>query len=404
MSLLLLPLLAPPATSATLPASLEWKRIGASDIRQGVWHLLRNSYVAADDDTLRLDYSPSTLSWMMHPPGAREDLRVAIAASDTGMLVGFICAVPSAICLNGERCDDAVEVSLLCIRQDWRRKGLATILLRELRRRAEGARVQCAIYTASRPRLHAPMARADCYHRPLRPLELLKNGFWQVDEEQIETLLSQQQRPQQEELRAALSAAARLPDAPHSGKWRRMRRADAEACRELLDKRAAAFALAPSFPTIEAFEHRFLGHGSHSFVLLPPHRRGGRGGRSRPPQQPLGFVSFSLLPLRAPSSGARIVQAQLLGFAAASTAATDSAHGEDRADILPELLAGALREAHRMGVHVFNANRMAELTARLLEGLGFRQGDAATFICVDGDGGGRRAWLEAAEVAWLPVL
>ena len=162
-----------------------------------------------------------------------------------------------------------------------------------------------------------------------------------------------------------------------------MRRADAELCRALLDSRAAAFALSPSFQTLEAFEHRFLGTGAHSFVL-----RGGDGA-------PLGFISFSLLPLRA-ASGARVVQAQLLGYATTTSTVVDD-------DLLAELLSGALREAKRLGVHVFNANRQAELTPRLLESLGFRQGDASSFICLDGggSGGGRVA---AEEVAWWPVL
>ena len=222
--------------ATSLPDGLEWRRVDAKGVRTALSHLLRTSYVATEDDALRLDYSPEMLKWMLSPPGAVEELRVGVGEHDSDELVGFVCAVPTGVFLGGDH-RAAVEVSLLCIRQDWRRKGVASALLHELRRRAELAGVRCAIYTAPKPRLHAPTACAACYHRP-------------------PTARASQERPlcsgfaaaaageEEKRLHAAPEEAARSPPSPPRQRWRQMRRADAGACRQMLQRRAPGYALA----------------------------------------------------------------------------------------------------------------------------------------------------------------
>ena len=394
--------------ATSLPDGLEWRRVDAKGVRTALSHLLRTSYVATEDDALRLDYSPEMLKWMLSPPGAVEELRVGVGEHDSDELVGFVCAVPTGVFLGGDH-RAAVEVSLLCIRQDWRRKGVASALLHELRRRAELAGVRCAIYTAPKPRLHAPTACAACYHRPLRPLELLKSGFFVQPGSPAAAAGEEEKR-----LHAALEEAARLPPSPPRQRWRQMRRADAGACRQMLQRRAPGYALAPSFIDDASFEHRFLGEGAHSFVLHSRRRRSPRDG----PTLPMGFVSFTLLPLRA-ATGARVVQAQLLGYATRpeEDATAEEEGTEERGEeeeALRQLLMGALREALAAGAHVFNANAMGDLTMEHLEALGFHRGDAQTFFCVDEmpsppwpsplPGGRGCRLLEARSVCWLPVL
>ena len=160
-----------------LPDSLEFRRVGAAELRTELQPLLQTSYVATPDDELRLDYSARDLAWMLDAPGAREELRVGLGCRDEAGLIGFVCAVPCGLLVRGEQVD-AVEVSLLCMHRDWRRRGLTKELILELRRRADAAGIRCAIFTEARPRHTLPLLRAECYHRPLRARALLRYGFW----------------------------------------------------------------------------------------------------------------------------------------------------------------------------------------------------------------------------------
>ena len=116
--------------SPSLPAHLEWRKIGAMEIKAELTPLLRSSYVATPDDALLMDYGARDLAWMLGAPGASEALRVGLGEVGAG-LVAFVCAVPSELLLRGEQ-RDAVEVSLLCVRRDWRGRGLTKLLLQEV--------------------------------------------------------------------------------------------------------------------------------------------------------------------------------------------------------------------------------------------------------------------------------
>ena len=88
-------------SAAALPNGLEWRQIGAREIQTSLHNLLRESYITTDDESLRLDYPPAMLSWMLSPPGADEDLRIGIGEVDSDALVGFMCAVPTGLLING---------------------------------------------------------------------------------------------------------------------------------------------------------------------------------------------------------------------------------------------------------------------------------------------------------------
>ena len=388
-----------------LPDSLEFRRVGAAELRTELQPLLQTSYVATPDDELRLDYSARDLAWMLDAPGVREELRVGLGCRDEPGLIGFVCAVPCGLLVRGEQVD-AVEVSLLCMHRDWRGRGLTKELILELRRRADAAGIRCAIFTEARPRHTLPLLRAECFHRPLRARALLRYGFWRppAGDEGGDTV--EQSRRQ---LHAAADLASQLPLhaslAPTSARLpacslRRMRHSDADACHQFLLERSRRFELAPSF-TPEQFEHRFLGGGAFSFVLA----RRAHHGRRPDETDVLGFVSFSLLPLRS-SDGGRLVQAQLLGYAVAPHLA-DTADGALTEHALLLLLSGALRIAKARGAHVFNAHALAELTPDMLARLGFGRGDEASYVCIDGPSGAQRdskRLIDPARACWLPLL
>ena len=269
------------STSASRPEFEFWS---ASRIARELPPLIEAAYVATDDDELRLDPPPGMLRWMLSPPGMRDELQVGIGVRGEAQLIGFVAAVPSALRLRGERHQAAVEVSLLCLRRQWRGQGLTRVLLEELRRRCDAAGVQLAVYTASRPRRVRPLLRAACFHRPLLAKALLESAFLRAEatdnaaDPNEAAAAKEQTRITAADVRKALYEAARLPQplrrTPSSPRLRRMRADDALECLALSDEHARAFALAHSF-SMAQFRHRFLGCGAISLVLRgrPRHSR-----------------------------------------------------------------------------------------------------------------------------------
>ena len=395
------------AAHRVAPDGLELRAVGAADAHR-LQRLLSSSYVASADERLRLDLPTSTLRWLLQTPGACAELNIGLCEVDSGELIAVVCATPSPLRVHGERCD-AVEVGLLCVARRWQRRGLARLLLAELRERAAAHGVRCAIYTTATPR-GPPLLVARAFHRPLRPRALARRGFWPGA------------------TAGDVAAATRLP-APPGGqlRLRPMGAADVERCHRLLLASASAAAIGAA-PTLEQFAHRCCAAGrsafsrpvsraSHSYVV-----DGTRG------EGVVGFVSFVLLPLRT-SGGASLVQAQLIGYALREEASEGEsletpgeqtpASSRDRraARGAPlshaRLLGAALGRARRLGAHVFNALALGDCRPHVLSALGFEEGDVPTHVYIErgslaadvslrlGElfGGG----LSASEVQWLPI-
>jgi GNAT superfamily N-acetyltransferase len=417
------------AVLSTSAMRAEFEFWSASRIARELPPLIEAAYVATDDDELRLDPPPGMLRWMLSPPGMRDELQVGIGVRGEAQLIGFVAAVPSALRLRGERHQAAVEVSLLCLRRQWRGQGLTRVLLEELRRRCDAAGVQLAVYTASRPRRVRPLLRAACFHRPLLAKALLESAFLRAEatdnaaDPNESAAAKEQTRITAADVRKALYEAARLPQplrrTPSSPRLRRMRADDALECLALSDEHARAFALAHSF-SMAQFRHRFLGCGAISLVLRgrPRHSRHrclfwrrrshlqgsggghGSGGADAGGGGPLlGFISFTLLPLRS-ASGKRLVQAQLLGLALTPGAPTE--------ETLERLVDGALRTARREGAAVFNALAVGDLSPARLAALGFVQGDGETFVHVEHssavDAADEPQTIDPSAVSWTPML
>ena len=440
-------------------ARFEWRT--PAQISRSLQPLIQEAYVATDDGALRIEPAADTLEWMLDVPGARQELRIGIGLRGEEDVIGFVAAVPLSLRLRGEE-QPAVEVSLLCVRPEWRGKGLTRLLLEELRRRCAAAGMRCAIYTSARPRRVRPLLIAECFHRPLRARELLAAGFFGEPEEGSSASASSSSSTttsttttaaSHAALRSAAHAAARLPERPPRRLWRgsrlasprldRMSEDDAAECCRLARRHAAAFELAHGY-SLDDFRHRFLGRGARSFVLrsaaassAAEHADGVDGGEedggaddggaaaSRVADSRgaiIGFVGFTLLPLRTASRrrpGRRIVQAQLLGIAIAPGARREPPTSPDAIspdatspDAISLLLGGALHAARRDGAAVFNALAVGDLSPRRLAALGFSRGDGITFVHLESDdgrlverllGGGPRM-IEPARASWTPLL
>jgi glycylpeptide N-tetradecanoyltransferase len=272
------------------PKGLEWRN-ARGDIHS-VHALLADSYVASDDGQLRMCYDRDTLRWMLDAPGTHDSLKLGLGVCGERTLVGFISAIPSVLCLHGER-REAVEVTLLCTAKGWRRQGITPLLLAELRSRATDIGMRHAIYTTAQPR-QLPLVCAACFHRPLQPRRLHRLQFWHPTDKEIGSGGSAPRL-----LGAAVARKARLPH-PTEGvpRLRSMRASECTTCHEHLCHRLESFTLARSL-SIEEFRHRFLGGPVRSFVA---HNEDGRA---------IGFVSFMLVTLRT-FGGSEIVQVQLL--------------------------------------------------------------------------------------------
>lgn len=354
--------------AATLPDSLEFRVLGPSSTRP-VHELLSHSYVASADGQLRLQYRRRFVRWLL---SRERSVQLGIVERETSLLIGYVCALGCTLHSAREE-SESVEVTLLCVRREWRRLGLTKALLLELRRRVLACGVQCAIFTGATSR-GAALLRVPCYHRPLRPLLLLRSGFWQL--------------PKGDDAKCLVMRAAATHRASRLPRLRRMRMHDVNACQQLLLESSRRFDLGVA-PSVAEFCSRFLDcPASHSFVLSAR-------------DFPTAFVSFMLVPLRTPKGC--ITQAVLHGLAIADESQVGN------------ILASTLICARRCGAAVFNALPLGQCTSDVLASLGFGIGDGVTFIYAEvspsaelssigklvRDGGKRH--LSPDKVAWLPL-
>ncbi len=241
---LLLPsVLAASAAAPALPSGLEWRRVRSRDL----YVLLRDSYVAEGD--FRLHYRRRMLRWLLHTPGTDRTLQVGIGRMGERELLACVCAIPTTLSTPDGTRKHAIEVSMLCVRRDWRSRGLTRLALAALRVRALARGVECAIFTGARPlpRITAPILSARCYHRPLRARALIKSGFWDLSVERggggVEGGISY------EAAMAAADAMVALPTLPKGlPNPHPLRPADVKSCHRLLVDRMSRCFFLSLFP------------------------------------------------------------------------------------------------------------------------------------------------------------
>ena len=319
-------------------------------------------------EQLIISYPVPLVAWLLNTP---DSISIGLFSRD-GKIAGCICAVPSP--LTCAPC--TVEVSLLCVRRDLRRTGVARNLLTSLTSAAVSRGVRTAIFTSAHQRAGLkPLLRIPWYHRPLHLNRLLRSRYFQLDDTMFITC----------DLRRIWRRI--LPPKIDQLRLRPLGRADEKACIALLRSGGSIHRGIRMTPSIENFRHRFCAApGSHAFVLIA------RNGEVR------GFASFQLLPIRCAEQRLQVVQAILTAFVLADT--TEEAIGNTADGILSSLL---LR-ARKCGAHIFNALPLNHLSRERLEAFGFLPGDGlvnvyAKTVCgrLELEGDARLTW-------WWPLV
>lgn len=167
-----------------LPAGLAWAE--GLDLREPSWRarvvqLLQDHYVTDKSQGFRLSYPEGVLQWCISDvPSYRPDWCVGIVQPLGLALIGFICALPSTICVNKQHMS-MPEVNFLCVHSSFRGCGLAPQLRQELSRRIKDTQkdAQVAIFTSA-ALISQPLASCKYYHRPLNVRKLVNSGFWSV--------------------------------------------------------------------------------------------------------------------------------------------------------------------------------------------------------------------------------
>jgi len=166
-------------TPYNMPKGYLWADIDISNEaeKNQVYDLLNKNYVEDDDCMFRFDYSHEFLKWALTPPGFQSSLHLGVR-SESGLLVGFISAVPATV-RSCEKKFPTVEINFLCVHKKLRSKRLAPVLIKEITRRVNLSGVFQAVYTAGVV-LPGPVSSCRYYHRTLNPKKLVEVGFTRI--------------------------------------------------------------------------------------------------------------------------------------------------------------------------------------------------------------------------------
>lgn len=112
-------------------------------------------------------------------PLFRTDWHVGVRVVKSGLLVGFISAIPGHIRIY-DKAEKIVEINFLCVHKKLRSKRVAPVLIREITRRVNLTGIFQAVYTAGVV-LPKPIATCRYWHRSLNPKKLIQvcsSGFF----------------------------------------------------------------------------------------------------------------------------------------------------------------------------------------------------------------------------------
>ncbi|PJF17316.1 Glycylpeptide N-tetradecanoyltransferase [Paramicrosporidium saccamoebae] len=163
-----------------LPAEFQWCSVNVHDPvqRDELYQLLNLNYVEDVESLFRFDYPPQFLEWALRAPGWRPEWQIGVRVAETGKLVAFISAVPTALSIRSWDVP-SVEVNFLCVHKKLRSKRLAPLLIREITRRVNLEGIFQALYTAGAV-LPGVLCKAQYHHRPLNYKKLVEVGFTAV--------------------------------------------------------------------------------------------------------------------------------------------------------------------------------------------------------------------------------
>lgn len=157
-----------------LPNGFKWETLNINDplVLTELYTLLNENYVEDDDAMFRFDYQPEFLKWALQPPGWLPDWHIGVRVVKSGLLVGFISAIPGSVRIY-EKEEKIVEINFLCVHKKLRSKRVAPVLIREITRRVNLTGVFQAVYTAGVV-LPKPIATCRYWHRSLNPKKLVQ--------------------------------------------------------------------------------------------------------------------------------------------------------------------------------------------------------------------------------------
>jgi len=205
-----------------------------------VYNLLKDHYVADDDNMFRFNYSKRFLQWALKPPGFKKEWHLGVRISANKKLVGFITAIPVSIHVYNKILP-MVEINFLCVFNKLRTKRLAPVLIKEITRRANVNGIFQAVYTAGIT-LPTPVASCRYYHRSLKPKKLIEVNFSHM-------------KPRMNMSRTV--RLYKLPNAPEVSGIRPLEEKDIPVARKMLVDYLSKFDLYVDF-TEEDFKHWFL--------------------------------------------------------------------------------------------------------------------------------------------------
>lgn len=234
-----------------LPNDFEWFTVDIDDQEQlkEVYDLLSSNYVEDVDSTLRFNYSPEFLHWVLKHPGYHKSWHLGVRVSSTRKLVAFISGIPHELRVR-QQSYHSTEINFLCVHKKLRSKRLAPVLIKEVTRQCHLTGVFQAIHTAGVV-IPTPVSCARYYHRTINAKKLLEIGFSAVPHGMS---------------KEAYYSRYKVPQEPLLKGFREMEVKDVEQVAKLMRKYMTRFDMAARF-TNEEVQHLLLsGKGTGKVV------------------------------------------------------------------------------------------------------------------------------------------
>lgn len=167
------PLAQPPAgpsAAMPLPDGLRWATVADAE---AVARFLNDNYVGGSDKSFQLCYSPVFFRSLFASAAHHPLFGLGLFAG--AEMVGYAQARRHRLVVNGVA-EEAVSVNFLCLTPALRRRGLAPLVIQEIRRIANTVGIFCGVFTAQQDHGFS-LVSALYYHLPLDPQYLATVEF-----------------------------------------------------------------------------------------------------------------------------------------------------------------------------------------------------------------------------------
>lgn len=144
-----------------------------------LYTFLRDNYIEDDNGEFRFDYSKEIIKWAIQKPGFINDWCLGVRSAKNQKILAFIAGAPSKITIYAKTTIKAAIMSFLCVHKKLRSKKLTPVLIKEMRRRIQGAGYQHAVYQGG-DLVPTPFTKALYFHRSLNIKKLVDIGFLQL--------------------------------------------------------------------------------------------------------------------------------------------------------------------------------------------------------------------------------